>query len=300
MTRMISKWPAGALIVALALLALPALAEDTVIANLGSQPVTASQIKDYLPTLTPAQRAQAAKDPKLSLQLVRLAVARKLLFDEATKQNWDKRPEVAAQIERYREEVIVATYLASVAALPAGYPSADDVRQAYDANREKFTAPAQYHLSQIFIAEPADAKKDVAAAAAARARDLFKKAKAKGADFAELARVNSDDAVSAPKGGDLGWLPESQIVPDILFAVKATGRGITEPVHAAGGWHILWVMGSKPPTIEPLDQVHDTLVALLRETKLNQTEQAYLEKSVEDQHLTVNETAAATLFDVKK
>src|SRR5277367_2450499 len=75
-------------------------ADDDVIANLGSQPVKTSDVKDFLDGLNPQQREQAAKDPKVILQLVRSAIGRKLVLDEAGKQSWDKKPDVAAQIAR--------------------------------------------------------------------------------------------------------------------------------------------------------------------------------------------------------
>lgn len=156
--------------------------------------------------------------------------------------------------------------------------------------------PTEYHLSQIFIAVPADAKKDVAAEAEKKARELARKAKAKGTDFAELARTELDDKNSAPRGGDLGWLPETQLVPEIATAVKKVkGKGITEPINAAGGWHIVAVSGIVPASQPPLEQVHDMIVKLLRDGKANE----YVQKLLEEKRLTVNETAAVKLFTAK-
>ena len=272
-----------------------AAADDETVANLESQPVKAADLKDFIDGLTPAQREQAAKDPKIMVQLVRSAVGRKLVIEEAEKQGWDKKPEVAAEIARARHEVMLGTYLRSVAAPPPSFPSDAEIRAAYDANRERFP---QYHVAQIYLAEPAGSTKETSAAIEKKARDLAKKAKAKGADFAALARANSDDAASAPKGGDLGWLAESQILPEILGGVMATPeKGVSEPIHAAGGWHILTVLASKPAD---LAQVRDQIANVLRESKTTQNEQAYVGKLLDDKHLTVNETAAATLFTAKK
>lgn len=276
--------------------ALPALADDEVIANLGAQPVKASEIKDMMPSLTPAQRQQVARDPRVVTQLVRGAIGRKVVLDEAQKQNWEKKPEVAAQIERARNEILVASFLQSASLPSPSYPSEDEIRQAYEASKEKFLIPTEYHLSQIFIAVPADAKKDVAAEAEKKARELARKAKAKGTDFAELARTESDDKNSAPRGGDLGWLPETQLVPEIATAVKKVkGKGITEPINAAGGWHIVAVSGIVPASQPPLEQVHDMIVKLLRDGKANE----YVQKLLEEKRLTVNETAAVKLFTAK-
>ncbi len=288
----------GAACIALSLAAAGAAraADTDVIANLGSQPITAGEIKGLLPPLTPAQREQAQKDPNFSSQLVRSTIGRKVLLDEALKQSWDKNPEIAAEIERARDEIVIGTYLQSVSLPAPTYPTDAEIKQAYDANRDKFTIAKEYHIAQIFIAEPANARPEAAAAAEKKARDLGRRAKAKGADFAELARANSEDAVTAQRGGDLGWLAENQLVPEIRTAVAALdGKGIAGPIHVAGGWHILDVTAIAPTVHPPLDQVRGAIVKLLRDGKENE----YVQKLLEDKHLTVNETAAARIFAKK-
>ncbi len=295
MQQVFRQAAAAAIVLCLAAGAAAAADGDVVIANLGSQPIKAGDLKYFVDNLSPAQREQAARDPKVMVQLVRAAIGRKVLIEDADKQGWDKKPEVAAQIARARREVVLGTYLRSVAAPPPAFPSDDEIRAAYEANRDRFR---QYHLAQIYIAEPPGSPPDAIAVLEKKARDIAKKAKAKGADFAALARASSDDASSAAKGGDLGWLAENQIVPEVLGAVMATPeKGVSEPIHAAGGWHILTVLGAKPADI---GQVHDQIANLLREGKATQTQQAYVDKRLNERQLTVNETAAATLFAAKK
>jgi hypothetical protein len=287
---------AAGLAILLCLAAAAAAADNDAIANLGSQPVRAADIKDFIDSLNPAQREQAAHDPKVMVQIVRTAIGRNLIIAEAEKQGWDKKPEIAAQIARARLDVVLETYIGSITAPPPNFPSEADIKAVFDANHDRFL---QYHLAHIYIAEPPGSPVETINAIETKARDIAKKAKAKGADFAALARANSDEAATAPKGGDLGWLAESQIaVPEVLGAVMATPvKGVTEPIHAAGGWHIMEVLGVKPAD---LGQVHDQIANLLRANKAAQNQAAYLEKVLADKQLTVNETAAAALFAAKK
>ncbi|HUZ74471.1 MAG TPA: peptidylprolyl isomerase [Stellaceae bacterium] len=282
--------------VALCVAAAPsARAAGETIANLGSQAISASEVEQYLPPLSPEQREQAAKDPNASLQLVRSAIGRKLLLDAALKASWQKKPEIAAEIERARDEILITSYLQSVALPSPSYPSDAELRQAYDANRDKLAIPTEYHVAQIYIAEPTGKKEQ--AAADRKAHELWRKARAKDADFAALARANSEDVASAGRGGDLGWLPENQLLPEVATAVKAlNGTGITEPVRAAGGWHIIDVMGTAPPVHPTLEQIRGRLVVLMRENRENE----YVMKLLNAKHLTVNETAAAALFAAPK
>ena len=63
-----------------------------------------------------------------------------------------------------------------------------------------------------------------------------------GEDFATLARSNSQDTVSAAKGGDLGWLSPGDTVPDFEVAMNALAPGeISKPVKTSFGWHLIQV-----------------------------------------------------------
>lgn len=285
---------ARAAAVALLLAAGGALGADSdVIANIGPLPITAAELKDYLPPLTPAQRTRAENDPTFMSDVVRGSIGRKLLLDEALKQSWDKQPAIAVALKQARDDLIINSYLQSVSLPSPDWPSEADIRKAYDANRDKFTIPRQYHLAQIFIAAPANATKSVADAAERNARELARRAKARGADFAALARASSQDAVTAGRGGDLGWVAETQLVPPIRTAVAALhGDGIVGPIHAMGGWHIIEVLGTAPPVHPPLAQVRGAIIKLLRDGRAN----AYITRLLDEKHVTVNETAAEALL----
>jgi peptidyl-prolyl cis-trans isomerase SurA len=63
-----------------------------------------------------------------------------------------------------------------------------------------------------------------------------------GADFAELARLQSEDA-SSSRGGDLGWLSPGDTVPEFERAMNALEPGqVSEPVQSPFGWHLIQVL----------------------------------------------------------
>lgn len=62
-----------------------------------------------------------------------------------------------------------------------------------------------------------------------------------GVDFAELAKLNSDDG-SAPRGGDLGWIYPGDTVPEFERAMRGLKVGeLSEPVKSPFGWHLIQV-----------------------------------------------------------
>jgi len=63
-----------------------------------------------------------------------------------------------------------------------------------------------------------------------------------GADFAELARLHSEDA-SATKGGDLGWVAAGDTVPEFERVMNALAeKGVSQPVQTPFGWHLVQVL----------------------------------------------------------
>jgi peptidyl-prolyl cis-trans isomerase SurA len=62
------------------------------------------------------------------------------------------------------------------------------------------------------------------------------------ADFAELARLYSEDASNA-KGGDLGWISPGDTVPEFERAMDRLSPGqVSDPVRSQFGWHLIQVM----------------------------------------------------------
>ena len=63
-----------------------------------------------------------------------------------------------------------------------------------------------------------------------------------GADFAEMAKVNSEDA-SASKGGDLGWVAAGDTVPEFERVMNGLRDGeVSQPIQTPFGWHLVQVL----------------------------------------------------------
>ena len=75
--------------------------------------------------------------------------------------------------------------------------------------------------------------------------DALKERLDNGADFAEVARLNSEDG-SAASGGDLGWVNPGDTVPQFEHAMNLLKPDeISEPVRTPFGWHIIQVLGRR-------------------------------------------------------
>jgi len=106
-----------------------------------------------------------------------------------------------------------------------------------------------------------------------RLLDLRERITRGGADFAELARLHSEDA-SAARGGDLGWLYPGDTVPDFERAMDALKPGeLSQPVQTPFGWHLIEVLDRRKADMSA-DRLRLRARQVLRERK---SEEAYQE-----------------------
>ncbi len=64
-----------------------------------------------------------------------------------------------------------------------------------------------------------------------------------GEEFSELARIHSDDTLSAAKGGELGWVSPGEVVPAFEDVMQQLQPGeISQPVQSPFGFHIIEVL----------------------------------------------------------
>ncbi len=102
------------------------------------------------------------------------------------------------------------------------------------------------------------------------AEKLLEEAKS-GKDFAELARVNSDDAASAVKGGNLGYFTRGSMVkPFEQAAFNMKPGDISEVVETTFGYHIIKVEEYTEPGVRSLEESMDEVKTGLRQEKAKQ------------------------------
>ena len=162
--------------------------------------------------------------------------------------------ETHAKDFRQPERIAVEYVVLDASALPAPVDADESVlRDRYEAEKSRFVATEQRKAAHILIAGDD-------ASASAQAQSLADKARG-GADFAALAKANSQDPGSKDLGGDLGWVEKGVMVgpfEDALFAMQA---GEIRAVKSDFGWHVLKLEDIKGGQGSSFEQVRDQLAA---------------------------------------
>ena len=130
-------------------------------------------------------------------------------------------------------------------------PSNDDLKGLYDDNAELYTNPERRRAQHILVESEELAK------------DLLNQIKA-GADFAELAKANSEDTSSSEDGGDLGFFERELMGAEFDEAAFAMNIGDVSEVVATdyGYFHIIKLTDIEPETMQSFDEVQEQLVSL--------------------------------------
>jgi hypothetical protein len=289
--------------IVIALIGVPMMlsgADTTVIAKVGDNEVRADDIKPFIEKLPVRDQLLLSKDASALNEFVRGIIIQQLVYKEALYKKWEQQPQITAQLEKIRQQAITQSYLQSLSTPPEDYPAQADLQAAYDALKKNnaLQVPKQYHLAQIYVACPKGSDKDTEAKAQAKLDAVVKGIKS--GDFGAVAKSQSDDAAGAQRGGDLGFLAESQIQPEIKTAAAALAKGgISDPIRLNDGWHLIKVLEIKEPYTATLDEVKGSLANELRSQRAQVLGKAYLAKLLQQYPVTLNEIAVSKLVSPK-
>ena len=167
---------------------------------------------------------------------------------EARRRKLDEDPGVQLRIRNYAQQLLASEL---VIALRKDYLAEDkQLRATYEASKDAYSQP---RVRQILIRTPGSQvplrkgqRELTVAQASARANALLAKL-VKGADFATLAKAESDDTGSAAKGGDLGFIIKGATAAEFENAAFSLPLGeLSKPVKTEFGFHILRVEERQP------------------------------------------------------
>lgn len=158
-------------------------------------------------------------------------------------------------------ETVIINYLEVTAAdmKTDAEPGDDALAARYEKEKSRFVVPEQREVSHILLSVPTNASPAQQKEALAKA-DAIEKKLNNGADFATLAKSDSDDLGSKRQGGDLGWIEPG--MTDKAFdeaAFKLPEGKISKPVLSPEGYHIIEVRKIKTGHTKNMAEVKSQL-----------------------------------------
>jgi peptidyl-prolyl cis-trans isomerase C len=229
---------------------------DPIVVSSGNVSIRQSEFESALKTL-PAEYQQYAFGPGRK-QFAEDFLRMKILASEGMKNGLDKDPSVVSQLDLMKENLVANAQLQKID--KSITVSDADAQKQYDANKKDYEQVTARHILIAFKGSPAvqKGKKELTEAEAKVKAEEIRKKIVDGADFAELAKKESDDVGSGSRGGELGAFSHGQMVPEFEQAAFAAKVGeVTPVVRTQYGYHIIKV---DKHDYTPFDQVKEALV----------------------------------------
>ena len=230
------------------------------LARVGNETITEAEVNGVLSQM-PARERDEARGRVLN-GIIELYV----FANEARKAGMLDDPEVKERLKEATRLVLARgfreKYLRRKAAV-----SEEEARKAYEERKANFVVPEQLNLQRILVKDKA------------KAEEVLARLK-KGESFEELAKKESQEPMSASRGGNLGWRSADSLSPALRKSATALKAGeLSEPVQSYNGYYIIKLLGKKDERQASFDEIKDRLKITLQMEKYRRLRKEYLEKA---------------------
>ncbi len=267
MNPLLSRSTPGAFALVTALLAAvlaigPSIAAAQNVAVVNNKPIPKAKADAIVAQLVKQGQADS---PELQTAVREDLVRREILMQEADKKGVAADPDVQAQLERARQQVLIGALAQDY--FKANAPTDAEVHTQYDL-LVKETGGKEYKARHILVEKEADAKA------------IIEKLK-KGGKFEELAKQSKDPG-SAANGGDLDWAPASTYVKEFSEALVKLPKGqyTQVPVKTQFGYHVIRLDDVRDAKVPSFDEAKPQIAGAMMANQ--QWQQAKFEQMLKD------------------
>lgn len=237
--------------------------EEPIVAKVGRHRITVEDFKEGFARKWRGEKAAKARPFEDRRAFVEELVDEQLLVAEAYARGFDKKPEVADEVNTmaqrktldllYQQEVVDKVI------------TEEGMRTFYRRSSEEL------HGRHILLkVAPPDTSSEKVMAAKARI-DSIHQAILDGLDFREAAVLHSEDVTTARDSGDLGWFSWGKMVDDFQEAAWDLKVGeMSQPVRSPYGWHLILVEERRPvPNQRPYGEAKESIKERMHRTESN-------------------------------
>ncbi|MEW5772457.1 MAG: peptidyl-prolyl cis-trans isomerase [Thermodesulfobacteriota bacterium] len=258
-----------------------------VVARVDGVPITAREVRAEMDRSARSRQGmiQASHTPKdyaawldrvreAGLQAVITCV---LVEAEARRRGLDRDPEVLAQAEGRRRELLIKTLLTDIIA-PLAEPGEEEMRAYLAAHPGEFSRGCEYRFARMRFADETTAR-------SAREEIL------QGAGFEYMAEKVYGQTVDA---GDRVWVPEADLASAVRQDLASLKPGQVGEVVAEGRWFtLLKLKGRRGGETLPYDQARDALRRAVGRRNFDRVRAEYLERLRSAADITIHQAVVA-------
>lgn len=195
---------------------------------------------------------------------LRETVRNRLVTLESKARNLGEVPEVAEQVRKYQEELMLGALYADHV-LKGVKVAEDEVRAYYAEKQGELVSPESRRVAHIAVSTREEA-------------EAIRKQLSDGFPFEELAKEKSNDRQSAASGGDLGWITAVQTDGPFRVVMKMALDEVSEPLESKVGWHLVKVTEIRPAEQHSFEEASERIRQLLLEKKKKDARALWVQK----------------------
>lgn len=257
-----ARWIIGIFFSLLAAATVRAGTDQQILLSAGDIAVTAQDVQQQLLLLSEAERARVLAESSSIKDFLRRIYQIKYMAVTAERLKLNDDPLIQARLvaqqrrilaEALREHTRKQIQLPDFAAL---------AHEHYAVHHDEFQLPEQFKAAHILKKVQCECEREKQRQSI---EQLLGQLQA-GADFATLAKIESDDVGSAANGGDLGrWLKREDLVAPFADALAKLANGqLSGVVETQFGFHIIKRLDYQPARLQSFDEVRESLEQRLR------------------------------------
>jgi len=219
------------------------------VATLNGKAITQGEFDAFVKQVS--GRTSADLDAEQKKRALDSLISLRVLAAQAEKDGLNKKPELAAEIELTRLNILQQALAEKY--LEGKTPTDQELKAEYDAQVAQMSRN-EYRARHILVPT------EIAAT------QIIERLK-KGERFEVLAKDSLDS--SRERGGDLGWFSPSSMVKPFADAVMALKKGetIAKPVQTQFGWHVIRLDDVREVQPPPFEQVKPQLTQVVMAKK---------------------------------
>lgn len=245
--------------------------EETLAARVDDWTITREFLQNYINSLTESQRRKYDTHEGRAIMAGQM-IEEELFYREAQKTDLREDPWVKAQLDDATRRILIQGYFRNYVT-PEAEPPEQELHDYYEAHEDVYTTLAICRAQHIF------AKRKE------KLLDIKERIVEGGEKFTTMAHKYSEDKLTQPDGGDLGFFNPGgyirgigfdQAFSDTLFHLEP---GVVHgPIKSKKGWSLVMVNETRPPRLRPYGEVRDEIRDLLIRERIENARNAVVQE----------------------